>query len=492
MGITQSLPFQSNDIPAIAGPGPTTRSSRDHVSRPALDEVNGRLWAHLNRPTDTQQLPSSQSRMSLDEWDLEDLVGESGKAEYDAPQDEATRRRRQVKRIKKDVFEITDEYTESTVVTQTFEQLRAVGGDRSHDLSTHRRLRSAPLPDVTVDVMDDPPTTAKMEDAGSPGKEDDWVEVDQLLDNEGIEIPSVPNGATSMGSTSYRDALEHPNANAERIQLVLRTMTNKLLQRKRTVRRLPEQAEFEDLSVVTPRNLNRGDVRGGPWTRSRAGSPSRSVSTSSTTPTLSSTPATIPTTNAGVMTPKGKRRGGRSPTPTQTPIAVEKRPSSMGRAMSKARTAFKPLTSRSQRTSRAPSPTHIPPIPSTSSIEPIKPTTVKAPPPSALSRSQKRNIEKSVSPPKPPPNTIRYAAHRGGRDHHNSSHMRMSVDETTDTHSSQRTYRAASAQAIPTSGDDIPERLFPHDSLLNNIHRFMRFSSAAYGVSLHCDDRGWN
>lgn len=32
--------------------------------------------------------------------------------------------------------------------------------------------------------------------------------------------------------------------------------------------------------------------------------------------------------------------------------------------------------------------------------------------------------------------------------------------------------------------DEIPDMLFPHDSLITNLHRFMRYSSAAYGVSL--------
>jgi len=31
--------------------------------------------------------------------------------------------------------------------------------------------------------------------------------------------------------------------------------------------------------------------------------------------------------------------------------------------------------------------------------------------------------------------------------------------------------------------DEIPDVLFPHDSLITNLHRFMRYSSAAYGVS---------
>jgi hypothetical protein len=49
-------------------------------------------------------------------------------------------------------------------------------------------------------------------------------------------------------------------------------------------------------------------------------------------------------------------------------------------------------------------------------------------------------------------------------------------------HASQSQYRSTSAENVPTLGNtDTPEKLFPHDSLLSNIHRFMRCSSAAYG-----------
>ncbi|KAK1927073.1 Alpha/Beta hydrolase protein [Papiliotrema laurentii] len=48
-------------------------------------------------------------------------------------------------------------------------------------------------------------------------------------------------------------------------------------------------------------------------------------------------------------------------------------------------------------------------------------------------------------------------------------------------HTSQCTCHTMSTESPPTHGTDTPDKLFPHDSLLKNIHRFMRFSSAAYG-----------
>jgi hypothetical protein len=36
---------------------------------------------------------------------------------------------------------------------------------------------------------------------------------------------------------------------------------------------------------------------------------------------------------------------------------------------------------------------------------------------------------------------------------------------------------------MPDKSEDTPDKIFPHDDLVRNIHRFMRYSSAAYGVS---------
>lgn len=47
----------------------------------------------------------------------------------------------------------------------------------------------------------------------------------------------------------------------------------------------------------------------------------------------------------------------------------------------------------------------------------------------------------------------------------------------------QSRLQVATAEAIHERGAESPTDLFPHDSIVKNIHRFMRFSSAAYGVS---------
>jgi hypothetical protein len=52
------------------------------------------------------------------------------------------------------------------------------------------------------------------------------------------------------------------------------------------------------------------------------------------------------------------------------------------------------------------------------------------------------------------------------------------------TRTSETRIQAAGAQVVAGGGEDESES-YPHDSLVRNIHRFMRYSSAAYGVSLN-------
>jgi hypothetical protein len=60
-------------------------------------------------------------------------------------------------------------------------------------------------------------------------------------------------------------------------------------------------------------------------------------------------------------------------------------------------------------------------------------------------------------------------------------------------HMSESRVQAATTHVIPDSTDsneDSSGMLFPPDSLVRNIHRFMRYSSAAYGVSPCTFSRG--
>ncbi|PWN50265.1 hypothetical protein IE53DRAFT_369064 [Violaceomyces palustris] len=90
-------------------------------------------------------------------------------------------------------------------------------------------------------------------------------------DIEISDIPEVPNGrpATgllpdySIGTLARRDAIEHPEESKARMQVVLKTMTRKLIQKRRVVRKIElgsEQDEDDDNEVRM--SLEGSDVEG--------------------------------------------------------------------------------------------------------------------------------------------------------------------------------------------------------------------------------------
>jgi len=499
---------------AIAGPGPSTLATREgQGSAGPLDVVKGRLQAHLQGSAASsarQSAPglSSPNSMVLDDlWELEDLVGESGDDEYDGPPNDTIRQERRQKRMRDDMVEITDELTESTIITQMFERVHEDG--RRWSSPWHTRQRSAPLPEVTVeDTEDEEPEVQARTTVNSPRRqsmaslssledENDWIEVDQLLegDRDAKEPPSAPNGSTSVGTQSYLDALENPSANAERIQLVLQTMTNKLLQRKRTVRRamaedhsdtssregiIRRDGSIQELTPIRP------DVRSIEWRgdqQDQSGMTSSAASISSNTPSASTWAST--SNYRPIAMSRFFPRQTKSPPSSYDRHAASKN-SSMGRAMSRVRSAFRTKSNRTSRDTRpeasdntrdpstsssistaglAQSPTNSPVSEIPSNVK----GGVKGPPPTPYVPSQSRKSATCVA--------------RAGPDARRQPNNYPPRPSVTAVHETVRTSRnriqAASSQPIFES----PASLFPHDSLIKNVHRFMRYSSAAYGVS---------
>lgn len=493
-------------LQAIAGPGPSTLATRQSErSNTPLEEVNGRLWAHM-RESRTKSGGSSHTaekkfrRNSVDLedlWELEDLVGESGNDEIEGPSDKTSRR---LKRMRNDRVEITDELTESTIITQMLERVHEDG--RRWSSSRHARQRSAPMPEVTVeDVEDEEPelyisttTTSSRRRSvvslSSLAEDDDWIEVDQLLGEHGphpeeADIPSAPNGSTSIGTMSYRDALEHPSAGSERIQLVLKTMTNKLLQRRRTVRRV----RGEDRSSSSPKGSagrdgsvtpTQTDIRRIEWGRE---TPDQSDVSSSVTSASSYAPlAQKPLAISGSMSRLFPSRLTKSPPSAydRHVSSTAKKESSVGRAISRARSAFRS----SRRSSRSSSP-------DSSSLAPTVATspdrTAESPasspvvtPPCELPLSTLDGVKA------PPPTPFVSSIFRTPGQHRVLPHSRSSQDtrpSITALHESVRTSQSRVQAASTEAVSETPGSLFPHDSLIRNIHRFMRYSSAAYGVS---------
>ena len=498
-------PENGHHSQAIAGPGPSTLASRERRSTSPSEKVNGRFWMQDSAQQQyssrkTAAGPSKSNSTNVEDlWELENLVGESGNEEYDGPPDETIRQERRLKRMRDDMVEITDELSESTIITQMLERVHDDGRRWSSPWHAHARQRSAPLPDVTFEDAEDEelgnrvstitksPRRQSMASLLSTEDDNDWIEVDQLLDEvrdkEEDDIASAPNESASVGTMSYREALEHPSVNAERIQLVLKTMTNKLLQRKRTVRRV----RAEDLSDTSSLEGTIGregsvtptlpDVRRIEWDKH---SPNQSSSAAPSAVLASShlhRESGVSSALGGMsrFLPSQTKRHPPSAygRPDQTSSSKE---SSMGRAMSKARSAFRP---RSQRSSRSSSPdwSATVPAPSTSSsrstpefahspsttppteASPVFGEGVKAPPPTPLISSFFRRSGLRES--------------QGARERPSVTAMQESV------RTSQSRIQAASSQAVLESSAS----LFPHDSLIRNIYRFMRYSSAAYGVS---------
>ncbi|ORY35472.1 hypothetical protein BCR39DRAFT_555621 [Naematelia encephala] len=460
---------QPNEPPPLAGPGPSTIAARDRQRFPPFGP-------HQEVQDDRQEetrLPQKPTLGLDDLRALDDLLGESDDEEGQESRNagEHVRRLRRSKRRTRDTFEITDTLTESTVVTHLLEQRSSEVQVRPTD---HPRVSSIAMPELQVEDAGDEDVQISVTRQVGPtgvstlvdGDENEWIEVDQLLDDDlrdenGSVIPSIPNGGSSVASQAYSDALEHPSASSERIQLVFKTMTNKLLQRKRTFRRVRAEDTSDgggrDIGTLQGKRSasrlgSRPDVRKVDW-----GKKPRS-------PSVSSSGNGTPSKTHRVVV-----RQTDSPPPTlESPRKSE---SQFGKAVSRARSA---LSIGSRQNSRETSPhrsnTPTPPSTPPPASQESKPNTreafrtgVRAPPPSPM-----------ASKPAPRPSSNSYR----DRENHRNRPSLTAVQETV--HSSQSRIQAASAQR-PEQADETPASLFPHDSLIRNIHRFMRYSSAAYG-----------
>ena len=431
--------------------------SPSHLARETenltLEDVDGRLRAHVNARNDTP------SELETNDWVMEDID-----SVYEA-MPERTRTRKRTRRTGSDVYEVTEEYTESTTVTQTFEHVSPVV-EQPSTRHIHRRMRSEPL---SLDLLDRVRTSLAItpQSESAPIDDPEWAAVDRLLDQELISTPSNDDPVEIAVSREETSA----NNGSEQVQLVLRTTSHKLLSRKRVVRRIStDEVTSESTTVPEAKST---ESRGFPWSRGRNGSPSRRPSPSSATSAATTEPV-ITTTSSSPR----RRKGILSSIPVGSDIGrpVVKLPSI------RARSLLKPFTMSSRRTPRATSPTPMAPTSSpvaSSAIveeededmldleEPV------GPPSSPLTSTGALDSESSLTFPVAGP-----SLDRGGNG--TKSHRRLPSFSRVDSQSSVR-FSSMLTEAPPAFGTDTPEALFPHDLLLKNIHRFMKFSSAAYG-----------
>lgn len=522
-------------------PAPSTISGRRRRSElPAIEvsveEEDAEMASASREATPSRTLgptPESNTNADLELLrQLEHLVGESPD---DAVFDDNTRRRTsRLKRLREDMFEITDEVSESTVVTQTFERLSTVtapSSPRSSRFSATGTIRGrtasiAPDDDVLIEALElddsamevdedervadaSASTTPRTPTSGLPrsnsilplsdivptvveADETEWIEVDHLLDdgNRDETLPSAPNGVPPSSPVA---SIHQPDHNTEKIQLVLRTMTNKLLQRKRVVRRVQQSRMSASPSPPPSRSQRSGgtsrdetsrpdrpDVRAIQWevpTRPAPPPPRQSTPPKerrgSSSAGAGSSGRSSPKPQASTS-PKGK--GRLFPRRSMLGLRDERSESSSNEAG--------PSRSRREGSSRShrdghgssgafgsvraafSSSKHAPPVPF-----PGAPDVKKEPPARVAPNSPPSSRVPRVPPPSPyaPPQRLPRTT------------STTTVQESLRTRANR--VRTESAQMFTPSAPtvDTATNLFPHEPLIKNIHRFMRYSSAAYG-----------
>jgi len=174
------MPEDTTQVQAIAGPGPSTIASRQAQSTPSPTTTPETRAQNLEDET----APLEELDKLADE--LEELLGRD------------------------DILEVTDEMTESTVITQILERVQA----------GQEPISAGAYPDRL--------------------EEEEWIEVDNLLDGD---IPSQP----PVRPISVKEATDHP-----RLQLVLKNITKQIMKRRRTFRRTRQEEDEEIAPAVPP------------------------------------------------------------------------------------------------------------------------------------------------------------------------------------------------------------------------------------------------
>ncbi|KAL7417827.1 hypothetical protein BDY24DRAFT_373037 [Mrakia frigida] len=498
-------------------------------------------------------------------WELEKLVGEDPDEVLEG--DERSRRRvsrlgGRGRRSSDAYYEITEQVTESVTETQTVEHYNLSDLQQSQHGQPALRNRTQPSSSSN-------PQQAVL-------LEDEWVEVDNVVnppyDATSPEssspspmqlISSSPNGSSenpTVASAAYRDALEHPQANSLRVQVILKTTIKKLLEKKRIVRRVPPEPNASPdgssrrLQKPDPRSLSWNEdeaeevesmMGGGTTSADSSPGPSRSISAA---PSLGLNPVHAhapppsgsvngrPSTMRPSLLPRGGSRdeeGGSldgkkhgsfsraiskaksslsgktsaasspSSTPTKSPPRLlNSAARNVGSPTSKSRSlsspplrdgALHPTRSTSPNRSTAHHPLFVPhpsdPNPSSESSSPTA-SSNSFPSVSSTGTARPRPARRPSSPEEPkhhsdsshPPNRLRVPLNSPTAPKRKAPRLRQ-PSTTTSTRSvlTQQSQFQTTTQAGPSNDESHLEGLFPRDHLIKNIHKFCRYSSAAYG-----------
>lgn len=334
------------------------------------------------------------------------------------------------------------------------------------------------------------------------------------MDESGRSLPEVPNGRPELaiGALSRQDAIDHPEDSRARMQVVLKTMTRKLTQKKRIMRQvqvrrtdLSAQEELEDTEMEVDRQLG-----------------SRSAGTSSKNSPSNSIHALPPSSKTAPSSPGVERKSGRSgfrsspSSPRQG--ASEQLGNTFQRAFSKARSTFRnasgsgikdPEGMRERMKSNSSDVT----MASVSGIDPSSSPPLSSPTGedfpyhngTSTPRPRMPFVRSPPSSPDPnlngygsfqshpntlPPSTAENGSVRGKKRRNRAlsiTSMR-SFASRTHTHVQSNSHTSNSGGSSTKKGgmnhgsDGETEALnFPRQHLVKNLHHFMRFASASYG-----------
>ena len=363
-------------------------------------------------------------------------------------------------------------------ITHTLHQNRSTRRPRAK----HRRMQSEPFPSALSFAPADTPFTS--DPSPSPSDQssgEGWTEIDESVGGPSTDLPSSPNGysAAGMGRSQSSGKLA---SNEHRAQLVIRSMTDKIFSRRRIIRRVPSDEDLTDTGSSSPETKRtkerQSDVRGLPWKQS-SGSTAKTSSRPATS-TLTASPTLLGSRVRGLFV----RRHSRDPdaeveqdSPDNLPVTRGKRTRSPSIASSTGLQAY---------SGRAPDN-------NVDLDEGMDDVAVSAFPPAPPSSPEVQARVLHAMLPKPANDDILVQSTAAPRPSTSSTGTQLHAEAGTKSAArmcvtpghlaSSDPQITVATRDLPQTGTDSPGQLYPHDTLTNNIARFMRFSSAVYGDS---------
>lgn len=313
-----------------------------------------------------------------------------------------------------------------------------------------------------------PPSSNGNESGRRSSEEEDWMEVERSMRNSSLSpivdesmtsIPEAPNGKpaeTSIATVSRKQTLERPDESKQRVQEVVRTMTRRLIQKRRVVQQVHIQdEEVEDSEMESgssPRLASKRKDFDSPMTASDAG--------------------------------------------TATPVAASQARNGqdigtgLNRALHKAKSSLKGGGGNTRHN------LHPEDAASVSQKTPLQPISPRTPSKDAKREEKpfrkKPQIDKDL--PAPPPGTAGVTQNSMTGASYDSASMRRkrrsrapSIGSIRSFASRTHTHTQSTTTTTTDGAEEGPEGApgaFPRQHLVKNLRRFSRHSSAAYGQNV--------